>query len=165
MRSFVVYIMLLMLAVGCKPSINFTGGSIDPNIKTIGIQSFFNQSGNGPPSMSLQLTEKLRSFYQNNTKLLVNKESGDWNLEGKITKYFIQPVAPQQGQTAGLTRLTITVNATFKDEVNNRTFTKDFTYFDDFSQSQSLASVESEKVDYILNEIVLMIFNETTSNW
>lgn len=157
--------LLLSLFCGCSPSINFTGGSIDPSIKTIGIQSFFNQSGNGPPSISLQLTEKIRSFYQNNTKLIVTKENGDWNLEGKITKYFIQPVAPQQGQTAGLNRLTITVNATFRDDINNRKFTKDFTFFDDYSQSQSLATVENEKVDYILNEITLMIFNETTSNW
>ncbi|MBC7451695.1 MAG: hypothetical protein H7259_09425, partial [Cytophagales bacterium] len=42
-------ILVLILFCGCKVGYNFTGGSIEPNIKTISVQSFFNQSGNGPP--------------------------------------------------------------------------------------------------------------------
>ena len=153
-----------ILAGGCV-SYNFTGGSMPTNIKTISIQPFNNQSGNGPPSMSLQLTEKLKSFYQNNTKLLIVKENGDWKLEGMITKYYVQPIAPQGDLTAGQTRLTITVNATFVDELNNREFKKDFSLYSDFTKSQSLNQVEAELVNDILDRLVFMIFNETTSNW
>ena len=156
--------LLFVLAGGCV-SYNFTGGSIPPNIKTISIQLFYNQSGSGPPSMSLQLTEKLKSFYQDNTKLQIVKENGDWKLEGMITKYYVQPIAPQANQTAGQTRLTIIVNASFIDELNNREFKKDFTFYADFAQSQSLSQVESELVNTILDRLVLMIFSETTSNW
>ena len=156
--------LIYILAGGCV-SYNFTGGSMPPNIKTISIQSFYNQSGNGPPSMSLQLTEKFKSFYQNNTKLQIVKENGDWKLEGMITKYYVQPIAPQANQTAGQTRLTITINASFIDELNNREFKKDFSFYADFAQSQSLSQVESELVNTILDQLVLMVFNETTSNW
>ena len=162
--NFLVTCLIFVLAGGCV-SYNFTGGSIPTNIKTISIQSFFNQSGNGPPSMSLQLTEKLKSFYQNNTKLLIVKENGDWKLEGMITKYYQQPIAPQANQTAGQMRLTITINASFIDELNNREFKKDFSLYSDFAQSQSLNQVESELVNDILDRLVFLIFNETTSNW
>ena len=158
-------ILAFALFSGCSVGYNFTGGSIEPNIKTISIQNFYNQSGNGPTSMSLQLTEKFKSFYQNNTKLIVVKENGDWQLEGMITKYYVQPIAPQANLTAGQTRLTITINATFNDEKNNRTFKKDFSFFSDFDQSQSLSQVEADKVNTILDQLVLMVFSETTSNW
>ena len=163
--NFILIILAFVLFSGCSVGYNFTGGSIDPNIKTISIHSFYNQSGNGPTSMSLQLTEKLKAFYQDNTKLIVVKENGDWQLEGMITKYFVQPIAPQANQTAGQTRLTITINATFNDEKNNRTFKKDFSFYSDFPQTQSLSQVESDKVNTILDQLVLMVFSETTSNW
>jgi hypothetical protein len=156
---------LLFLVSACKVNYNLTGGSIEQNIKTISIANFNNVSGNGPANISLQFNEKLKNFYQNNTKLTVVNNEGDWQLDGKITKYFIQPMAPKANETVGLTRLTITVNATFVDQKNNRTFTKDFSFFDDVSQSESLSSVEQDKVNYILDQIVYMIFSETTSNW
>ena len=159
-----VICLLCLLLSGCV-TYNFTGGSIPLNIKTISIQNFFNQSGNGPPSMSIQLTEKFKSFYQNNTKLLVVKENGDWKLDGVITKYYVQPIAPQANQTAGQTRITITINAAFTDELNNREFKKDFSFYADFAQTQSLSQVENELVNTILDQLVLMVFTETTSNW
>ena len=158
-------ILALLLSGGCSANYNFTGGSIEPNISTISIQSFYNQSGNGPPNMSLLLTEKFKAFYQNNTKLTVIKENGDWQLEGMITKYYLQPIAPQAGLAAGQTRLTITINASFIDEKNNRNFKKEFSFYSDFDQSQTLSQVESEKVNTILDQLVLMVFSETTSNW
>lgn len=161
----ITFICLLCLLLGGCVSYNFTGGSIPPNIKTISIQTFFNQSGNGPPSISLQLSEKMKSYYQDNTKLLVIKDNGDWKLEGMITKYYVQPIAPQANQTAGQTRLTITINATFTDELNNKEFKKDFSYYADFAQTQSLSQVENELVNTILDQLVLMVFTETTSNW
>ena len=164
-RNLILAVAALLLFGGCSANYNFTGGSIEPNISTISIQSFFNQSGNGPPTMSLQLTEKLKAFYQNNTKLTIVKENGDWQLEGMITRYYLQPIAPQANMTAGQMRLTITVNATFTDEKNNRNFKKDFSFYSDYDQSQTLSQVEAEKVNTILDQLVLMIFNETTSNW
>jgi len=162
--NFLVACLVFVLASGCV-SYNFTGGSIPTNIKTISIQSFFNQSGNGPPSMSLQLTEKLKSFYQNNTKLLILKENGDWKLDGMITKYYVQPIAPQGNLTAGQTRLTITINASFIDELNNRQFKKDFSLYADYGQSQTFNQIEAELVNDILDRLVFSVFNETTSNW
>jgi hypothetical protein len=167
MKKFFPYglISLLFIVLSCKVNYNLTGGSIEPNVKTISIANFTNISGNGPASISLQFNEKLKNFYQNNTKLTVVANDGDWQLDGKITKYFVQPMAPKANETVGLTRLTITVNATFVDQKNNRTFTKDFSFFDDISQNESISSVEQEKVNYILDQIVYMIFSETTSNW
>ncbi|ABG59090.1 conserved hypothetical protein [Cytophaga hutchinsonii ATCC 33406] len=163
--AFLLVLLAFLLFSGCGVSYNFTGGSVDPNVKTISIQPFFNQSGNGPPSMSLQLTEKFKSFYQDNTKLIVVKENGDWQLEGLITKYFIQPISPQANQTAAQSRLTITINASFKDEKNNREFKKDFSFYADYPSTQTLSQIETEKVNTILDQLVFMVFSETTSNW
>lgn len=164
-RNFILAVLALLLFGGCAANYNFTGGSIPPNITTISIQSFYNQSGNGPPSMSLLLTEKFKAFYQNNTKLTVVKENGDWQLEGMITKYYLQPIAPQANMSAGQTRLTIAINASFVDEKNNRNFKKEFSFYADYDGSQTLSQVENEKVNIILDQLVLMVFSETTSNW
>lgn len=152
---------------------SFTGAALDPQVKTISIERFYNDSGGGPTNMSQLLTEKLKDYFQQNTSLSIVDENGDLQLDGNITRYDFTPVAPQAsgseqvGDVAGLMRLTITVNASyvnaFNDEFdfNNRSFS----FFSDFSAEKDPSAVEDQLVDEILDQIVFDIFTATVANW
>jgi hypothetical protein len=156
---------LIIFFSGCGVY-NLTGGSIAPDIKTISIPVFYNESGSGPPNISQILTEKLKDYYQSNSKLSILTSNGDWQLSGYVSQYTVTPLAPLANETAAQSRLTIGVKVDFintKDEKQN--FSQVFPFYKDFNQSQSLSSVETDLVDAILNQIVFDIFTKTTSNW
>ena len=156
---------LLILFTGCNVY-NFTGGAIPPEVKTISIAVFYNESASGPPNISQLLTEKVKDYYQSNSKLTIVPNNGDWKLSGYISQYTVTPLAPLANETAAQSRLTIGVKVDFvntKDEKQN--FSQIFPFYKDFNQNQSLSSVETELVDAILNQIVFDIFTKTTSNW
>ncbi len=131
------------------------------------INNFVMNTAGGPANLSLNLTEKLKEYYQRNTSLKL-KPGGDADLllEGSIVGYELSPVAPTAADQAALNRLTITVQARFannKDETQN--FDQTFSFFRDFPQSQTLTQVESSLVPQILDQIVLDVFNRSAGDW
>jgi hypothetical protein len=152
---------------------SFTGANISPDIKTISIQTFFNDSGNGPPNLSQTFTEKLKDYYQQNTSLAIVKDDGDLQLDGSIVRWDLTPVAPTASgdqnmpDAAGLMRLTITVKAEYinvKDDTFN--FNKSFSFYDDFDPNRTtLTAVEDQLIDTIFEQIILDIFNSSVANW
>jgi hypothetical protein len=165
--------MLLLSALsltGCGVY-SLKSSSIPPDIRSVSVQNFINEAG-GPSSLGQNLTEKIRSYYQQNSRLAVLKNDGDWQLQGRITAYTVSPVAPSavagQTQTSGanLNRLTITTNVKFVNTKKPKeNFESPFSFYSDFSQTQSLSQIEGDLVETILNQIVLDIFTKTSSNW
>ncbi len=165
-RTLIATMSLILLTLTECGVYNFTGGSIPDDVKTISIPVFNNESSSGPPNMSQSLTEKLKDYYQSNSKLSITKDNGDWQLSGYISGYLVTPLAPKENETTALSRLTISVKTEFintKDEAQN--FSQVFSFYGDFDQLQSLSAVENKLVDDILNQIVFDIFTKTTSNW
>lgn len=164
--------LLSWLFYGCSVY-SFTGASLGPEIQTITIQNFFNDSGGGPPNMSQLFTENIKDYYQQNTNLTLVDENGDLLLEGSISRYEFTPVAPrasgsdQVADVASLMRLNITVTVsyvnTIDDEFNfdNRSFS----FFADFNAEQDPSSVEDQLIDEITDQIIFDIFNATVANW
>ncbi|MEM6842165.1 MAG: LptE family protein [Bacteroidota bacterium] len=152
---------------------SFTGAALGSEIRTISIDNFYNDAGNGPPNMSQIFTEEIRDYYQANTNLALVSENGDLLLEGSITRYEFVPVAPQASgsndvaDVAGLVRLNITVSAsyvnTYSDEFNFEN--KSFTFFADFSADRDPSSVEEELIEEIFDQIIFDIFAGTVANW
>ncbi|WMJ74254.1 LptE family protein [Cytophagaceae bacterium ABcell3] len=159
-------IIALVYLSGCSVTYSFREGSIPSDIHSIAIRNFNNESGNGPPNLTQVFSETLRNFYQSNTRLNLVNNNADWELEGSIVGYSVTPVAPQAGELTGLNRLTVTVNARFtnnKDE--EQSFEQPFNFYFDFEQNQTLTQVENEALNVIFNQIVLDIFNRSTSTW
>jgi hypothetical protein len=149
---------------------SFTGTSISPDIKTISIRNYSNETGLGPARLSQNFTEKLKEYFLQNSNLKLVKSDGDLQLEGTIVGYSLGPVGAQQGtnqfQTGQQNRLTIRVRTKFtntKDESLN--YEKEFSFYDDFTLNQSLSTVENQKVETITDQIVLDIFNASVANW
>lgn len=161
-----VFILSFLTACGVY---SFTDGRIPPEVKNISILNFPNDAGNGPPNLSQNFTEKLRSYYQQNSNLVLVKSNGDWQLEGRIVGYNVANAGIQSNEIAGINRLIIKIEVKFINTVDEKaSFTNVFTSpptSGDFPANQSLAQVEANLVNKILDQMILDIFSKTTSNW
>ncbi|WKK80155.1 LptE family protein [Marivirga arenosa] len=172
-RSLIIFIFIAVFTSSCVVY-SFTGASISPDIKTMSIQYFYNDSGNGPPNLQQTFTEEIRDYYQQNTSLELVESNGDLQLEGSITGYRVQPIAvtssgnPNLADAAGAQRLTISVSVTYvntKDEVFNFN-NKSFSFYEDFdATSTTLTAVEDQLIETISDQIIIDIFNATVANW
>ncbi len=136
------------------------------------IQTFYNNAPLGPSNMSVQFTESIKDYYQQNTSLILVDQEGDLQLEGFIENYTLTPVAANASSTAGgadlanQMRITITVSAVYvntKDDTFN--FDKTFSFFKDFSQDTDLSSNEDAFVEEIFEQIIIDMFNSSVANW
>ncbi|MEJ6506207.1 MAG: LptE family protein [Crocinitomicaceae bacterium] len=164
--------LILLSLFGCGVY-SFTGASISPEVKTISIQTFYNNAPLGPANMSNLFTEKLKDYFQQNTSLTLTNDEGDLQFDGYIDNYTITPVsAGASGNNnkvdySQLSRITVTVYATYnnvKDETFN--YDKKFSFFKDFDQNTvDLSSAEEAFVEEIFNQIIIDIFNQSVANW
>lgn len=148
---------------------SFTGASVSPDTKTIAILNFDDRSASGPTFLAQAFTEKSREYFQRNSSLsLVNRE-GDLSLEGSIMQYNLSPVAPvgaQGVERAAQTRLTIAVKVKFTNQKNStQNFEQVFSFFQDFDQTKSFASVERDLIETISDQLILDIFNKSLASW
>src|SRR5688572_12565468 len=145
---------------------SFTGASISPEIKTVSIDYFQNRAATVQPSLSQVFTEKMKDKFVSQTNLTLTNKGGDLHFEGSITDYFTQPTAIQGNDQAALNRLTINVKVKFintKDE--KQSFESAFSRFADYDSRKNLASVETELINEICNQLVDDIFNKAVINW
>jgi hypothetical protein len=156
----------LLLFSSCKVNYSFSGASVSPDVKTVSIQYFKNNTSLGKPTLSQTLTEALKDIFTSQTNLGIVARDGDLNFEGEIISYMTAPVALQSNDLSALNRLTITVNVRFtnvKDE--KQKFEATFTRFADFSSSQPIANIEDDLVRQINEQLVQDIFNRAMINW
>lgn len=164
---------LIAIFLGGCGLYSFTGANISPTIKTVSIDRFYNDAGEGPANISQNLTDQLRDYFLQNTNLAMVPENGDLHFEGSIVGYRLSPVAPtatgndRQIDEAGLMRLTITVKAIYintQDDTFN--FDKNFSFYADYDpRSSSLSAEEDRLIEEIFEQIVYDIFNESVANW
>jgi hypothetical protein len=171
--SILIISLVLVFLPSCArpPLISFNGASLSPDMKTITIRNFYSDVAAGPANLAIQFTEKIKEFYQRNTRLALVNDNGDLLLEGTIVKYTVEPVAPVAGsgdfqQVAGQQRLTITVKVQYTNSKDDtKDFDQDFTQFTDFGANVNLSQVEAGLINEIFNRIVLDIFNKSAGDW
>lgn len=166
-----LYILLILSVVSaCWPtSVSFQdNGSMPPEWKTFSVQLVENNSPNTPVSYPARLTESLKDAIQNNSRLILNTETGKGEIfiKGTIANYSITPIAIQEGDNAAKNRLTISVNFDIfisapKEDLMKVTSTR----FLDYSSSTDLAFVESTLLDELNTQINQDVLNKLFSNW
>src|SRR5690606_22926442 len=88
-----VGIALIVLSVamhGCGVY-SFTGGGTQAN--TITIEDIYNNADMGPANMGQDLTDQLKNYFVQNTKLSVVQEDGELHMTGEISGYTISQIA------------------------------------------------------------------------
>lgn len=164
-RRLVYLIPVLMIVLyGCGVY-SFTGASIEG--KNINIHILENRARNVVPTLSPTLTTKIRSRILSLTGLApTNIETADYDVTGVITQYEVTVAAVQNTQQASKNRLTISVQVTFKNRLNEKgDFEQTFTRFSDFAGNQTLQSAEAVLIEDIGNQLAEDIFNKAFVNW
>jgi len=160
-----VFMSLMLGFIGCG-TYSFTGASISPETKTISIDRFPNNAMTVEPTLSQLFTDGLRDKFVNETTLVLMKKDGDLHIEGAIKGYRTSPVAIQGDETAALTRLTITVDVTFINTIDDsKSFKTLFSRFADFPSTQNLNEVQETLITQINEMLFQDIFDKAVVNW
>lgn len=155
----------LLLCLSSCGVYSFTGASISG--KTINVHLLENRSVNVVPTLSSALSEKIRSRIISQTGLApVNSPDADYDIDGAITGYTVAVSGVQNTQQASLNRLTITVDITFTNRLDEKaSFRQSFSRFADFPATQTLQAVEANLIDEIGNQLADDIFTKAFVNW
>jgi hypothetical protein len=162
--SFGSVLVCLFFLQGCY---SLSGISIDPNIQTFDAPLFENRAALVEPTLALAMTEQLKDKIRNSSRLQWTEDNPDLIFNGIITRYDITSVAPVQGATSALNRLTITLKIVFEDTQNEKNnWEKPFTRFVDFESGQDFADVKDALIEEATADILEDVFNETfAKNW
>ena len=151
---------------GCKIGYSFTGADIPEQAKSVSVGMFVSNAALASPNLPLKITEKLKDQILAQTKLFIVSSSGDLQFTGTITGYDIKPMAVQANETAGLNRLTISVQAIYTNKYDDKkSYTQTFSRFADYDSAKELSSVEDQLMDEINKQLVQDIFDKAFSNW
>lgn len=156
--------LVIFLTLACKNTYYTLSGSTATG--TIQVMNFNNLSGGGPPYLAQKLTEDLKTYYLQNSRLRITNSEADYIVEGDITGYQVSPLAPTAQERAAQTRISITVKIRFTDNKEpSNNFEQNFTQFADFPETTTLAQVENQKIQEIYDKLILDIFQKTVANW
>ena len=155
---------ILFMFSGCG-IYSFTGATIEG--KSIYIHQLDNKARNVVPSLASTLTEKIRSRILTQTGLSpVTNDDADYDMTGAITAYEVSVTGAQSVQVATKNRLTISLQITFKNRLNEKAnFSQTFTRFSDFDATQTLQTVEDKLIEDIGTQLADDIFNKAFVNW
>ena len=159
-------ILLAVLLTACRMSVSLTGGTVDARAKTVAITTFPNNATLINPTLSQSFTTVLKDKIQGQTPLTIVDRDGDYEIDGEITNYTVNPVAIQGNDSPAMNRLTITVRVRFTNKFNeDQNFDQSFSRYADYYSSQNLSSVEAGLVAEISDALTDDIFNKAFVNW
>lgn len=140
--------------------------TIPPELNTFFVDQFELRARNALPTIPQLFTEALRNKILNESRLTQVEINPDITFSGEITSYRVTSVAPERGQTASFNRLEIGVRVEFENATDSKaSWTKSFSFFEDFDRNANLVSIQEELVTTINDQLVENIFNEAFAGW
>src|SRR5574344_2163272 len=160
-------ILLMPLCMACSVSYKFNGSSINyDKIKTMMITDFPIRSDYVYAPLGTKFNEDLKDVFIRQTRLQMVKRNPDLSIEGEITGYNQYNEAVNSTGYASKTKLTLTVNVRFVNNLNHtQNFEKQFTAFRTYDSTQLLTQVQHQLIAEMSKEITDQIFNATVANW
>ena len=163
-------LVLMPLMQGCKVY-SFSGAAT--TAKTIAVDPFFNNTDLAPANIGQTVTNRVKDYYQQNSSLRVVPENGELHIEGIVSEYRINPIAPvantdpNQPQVAALSRLTIALKVTYEDIIETKNSFKDrtFSFYKDFDNNLNFTIIQEDLEKKILDQILIHSFNPTVAHW
>lgn len=159
----------LVVLYGCKMSFGFTGaGSLDySKYRTILITDFPIKSDYVYAPLGTVFNQELKDAFTRQTRLKAAASNADLEIEGEITGYTQYNEAVAADGFSSTTRLTVTVNLRFTDNVdhNNDITSQQFSSFRTYQSTQLLTDVQDELIAQMVKDIVDQIFLATVARW
>ncbi len=167
-RSLSIHTILLIILVsltGCRIGVSFTGGSINPEVKTIAVHFIKNNATLVIPTLSQQLTDAIKDKFTGQTRLTLVNNGGDLDISGEITNYVTSPIAIQANETASQNRLTIALTIRFVNKLDEKQdFETSFSRYVDYPSTKPLTEMD-EVISQVNEMLVDDIFNKAVVNW
>jgi hypothetical protein len=164
-KVLVLFFLPVLLCQSCK-IYRFTDASINPNIKTVSVQTFPNLAPIQVPSLSQIFTDKLKTKFLRESNLTVLSNGGDIDFNGSIVNYNIDPAAVTQTERVAQNRLTISIRVEYTDRIDpNKNFSQVFSDNEVYAASEDISTVENRLIDIITDKLVQSIFNRAFANW
>jgi hypothetical protein len=160
----------ICLAVFSCKIYSFKDVSIPPEVKTIRIGFIENRARYVDPQLSPQLTDKLKTKINSQTKLTqVQSENPDYDVSAYVAEYNVT-TAGVANQTASINRLTVTIHLALKNRLNDQKlgtpdFETDITRNFDFPATQSVNDAQATLTPTIVSQMTDDLFNRLFSNW
>lgn len=168
MKNILTYTFSLLLATALLGCYSFKGISIPPSANTFYVKDFSMRAPSAPANINQRFSEGLRAKVRNESRLTYDDTKPDLEFEGSITAYNVAPIAPQEGNTVSLNKLTITVNVSYTDNTStdkDAGWTQSFSFFRDFDATIDLNGVEDDFIEEIFTQILENVFNKAFTNW
>lgn len=165
-RNWINLFVIVLVVFGLASCYRFKGASIDANLKTIQVSNIRMETAGGPANLSLEINERLKEYFQRNTSLKINNNNPDLLIEGSIIGYELTPQAPTGDDKAGLNRITLRVQFRLTNRLDeDKNFEQEFSFYQDFPQSQTLTQVEKALIPKLVDQIILDLFNKIAGDW
>ncbi len=163
---FLLFISLCVLNFASCCAYSFTGASVPKHIESIAIPIADDRSGAGEPGLRELLTERLtQKFIDDNTLRVAERINASAVLECTIISLSDAPAIVTAGETITSRRITITVQAAYRDLVQRVTvFEKNFSNYGDYPSGGSI-SQRNEAIASAVEKISEDILLDTVSGW
>jgi hypothetical protein len=168
MKPYLMYFLsLLLLPCLSLSCYSLSGNALPPHIKSVSVPLFNDESRSGISLLRENLTTSMTNKVQSQTALVVIQERSQASsvLEGVIASVTDAPASVSgQNERATTNRLTININATYRDLVKSKKiFQKNFSGFADYNVG-SLAG-RNDAIQQAINIATDNLINEMLSGW
>ncbi len=149
--------------VSCKYS--FKGISIDDDADTYSVDIFKVNAAQAPALLGQIFQEQLIDKIRQETRLNIVDRDADYEIEGTINTYAVEPVAPTANTTA-LNRLNMSIGIDFTDNLDEeKSWKQNFSYFFDFDNETNLLDIQDTAIESINEQLLEDIFRKAFTNW
>lgn len=145
---------------------SLSGINLSPDVKTISVANISLETG-APPYAAQLVTDRLRTYFLQNTNLRLVNSGGDIQISGSMVGYDVSSIAPTANNQSAQNRLTIRLKLDYTNTKDEKQSFKDqqFSDFCDFENTKTLNQVENTMINCILDKIELNVFNKTVATW
>ena len=162
---FIIFIIVAIQNNSCGVY-SFSGISIPTDVKTVYVEYIKNKANLIEPNLSNNITEKLKTKCLNEAGLIWQKINPDVSFFGEIQEYKIDPIAIQENEIAAKNRLTISVEITYINNIDNsKNFNQLFSDYIDFDSNQNFYNEELGLNNSVATNLIDNIFNAAFLNW
>lgn len=161
-----VFAAVLMTGAGCRFNMNFTGGVIDSELKSLNVELFGNEADISVPYLGQEITRRLQDQFLSRSSLRLSPSDPDVILSGAVVRYSIAPVAISGGEVAVQNRLTIGVRVRYENlRRPDDSWERNFEQFVDYGSSANFASIEKSLIETATDQLAQNIFTESLGKW
>ena len=157
----------ILLSVALQGCYSFKGISIPEGVERAYIPIYTDNAIGAPPTLHLDMTEALRDQVRDEARLIITEDNPDIQMVGTLVDFRVSAEGARPGNEvsaiAALNRLTVVVAIEYTnlgDASGEDKWRQNFSHFFDFPASTTLASVQDEALEEIIENINEKIFNK-----